>query len=203
MSATRLARSFARELVERRVGGRLDPSSCDWATGEHGISALNAFIRPPDRYRMRPFTLRGATASDADAIAEVYCASFRLLTFLPMLHTEAEHRSFIANVIFRDCEVIVAEDDSGIVSFLARHGEEVRLLYTRPDRIGSGAGTQLIEAAKKGRVSALELWCFQANARARRFYEARGFRAIRFTDGADNEEKTPDVRYRWERATDS
>jgi hypothetical protein len=36
---------------------------------------------------------------------------------------------------------------------------------------------------------------------ARRFYEARGFRAIRFTDGADNEEGTPDVRYRWERTT--
>ena len=47
----------------------------------------------------------------------------------------------------------------------------------------------------------MELWCFQANPPARHFYEARGFRAIRFTDGADNEEKTPDVRYRWERAT--
>ena len=33
-----------------------------------------------------------------------------------------------------------------------------------------------------------------------RFYEARGFRAIRFTDGADNEEQMPDVRYRWELA---
>ena len=101
-----------------------------------------------------PFTLRGATASDAGPIAAVYCASFRLLTFLPMLHTEAEYRPFIANVIFRDCEVTVAEDGSGIVSFLALHGEEVRLLYTRPDRIGLGAGTQLIEAAKKRRVGA-------------------------------------------------
>ena len=115
-----------------------------------------------------------------------------------MLHTVAEDRSFIANVIFRDCEVIVAEDDSGIVSFLARQSEEVRLLHTRPDRIGWGAGTLLIEAAKKSGVNALELWCFQANARARRFYEARGFRAIHFTDGARNEEKTPDIRYRWE-----
>jgi putative acetyltransferase len=95
--------------------------------------------------------------------------------------------------------VTLAEDERGIVSFLARRGEEVRLLYTRPDRIGYGAGTQLVEAAKKSAVQALELWCFQANHRARRFYEARGFLAIRFTDGADNEEKTPDVRYRWER----
>jgi GNAT superfamily N-acetyltransferase len=146
-----------------------------------------------------PFTLRQATVADADAIADVYSASFRLLTFLPMLHTAAQYRSFISNVIFRDCEVIVAADVRGIVSFLARQGEDVRLLYTRPDRIGRGAGTQLIEAAKQKGVDALELWCFQANARARRFYEAMGFHSIRFTDGADNEEKTSDVRYRWER----
>jgi len=44
----------------------------------------------------------------------------------------------------------------------------------------------------------LELWCFQANERARRFYEARGFHAIRFADGGDNEEWMPDIRCRWE-----
>jgi len=49
-----------------------------------------------------------------------------------------------------------------------------------------GADTQLIEATQTSGIDALELWCFQANERARRFYEARGFRPIRFTDGADN-----------------
>ena len=146
-----------------------------------------------------PFTLRHATDCEADAIADVYSASFRLLTFLPMLHTIEEYRWFISNWLLKECEVTVAEDATGIVAFLARRGAEVRLLYTRPDRIGMGAGTQLIDAAKVSRIGALELWCFQENERARRFYEARGFRAIRFTDGADNEERTPDVRYRWER----
>jgi len=144
------------------------------------------------------FTLRRATAFDADAIADVYCTSFRLLTFLPMLHTAEEYRWFVSNVTMRECEVTVAEDETGIVAFLARRGEEIRLLYTRPDRIGMGAGAQLIDAAKATGVGALELWCFQANRRARRFYEARGFCAIGFTDGADNEERAPDVRYRWE-----
>jgi GNAT superfamily N-acetyltransferase len=145
------------------------------------------------------FKLRRATAIDADAIANVYSASFRLLTFLPMLHTADEYRWFIANVILKECEVTVAEDETGIVAFLALNREEVRLLYTRPDRIGMGAGTQLIDVAKARGVGALELWCFQANERARRFYEARGFHAIRFTDGADNDEQIPDIRYRWER----
>lgn len=144
------------------------------------------------------FKLRRATASDGDAIANVYATSFRLLTFLPMLHTIEDYRWFIANVILKECEVTVAEDETGIVAFMALRGEEVRLLYTRPDRIGMGAGTQLINASKASGIDALELWCFVANERARRFYEARGFRAIRFTDGADNEERMPDIRYRWE-----
>ena len=148
--------------------------------------------------RMR-FTLRRATACDAKAVANVFSASFRLLTFLPILHTVEEDRRYIQHVILNECEVTVAEDESGIVSFLARQGEEVRLLHTRPDRIGMGAGTQLIDAEKASGIGALELWCFEANERARRFYEARGFRAIRFTDGAHNEEQMPDIRYRWER----
>jgi GNAT superfamily N-acetyltransferase len=117
-----------------------------------------------------------------------------------MLHTVKEDRWIIINLILKKCEVTVAEDESGIVvAFLARQGEEVRLLHTRPDLIGMGAGTQLIDAAKAIGIGALELWCFQANQPARRFYEARGFHAIRFTDGAQNEEQMPDTRYRWER----
>jgi len=146
-----------------------------------------------------PFRLRHATDQDADAIAELFFASYRLLTFLPMLHPIEGYRRFVAGVLLKECVVTVIEDDTGIISFLALHGEEIRQLYTRPDRFGRGAGTELIEAVKSSGVAVLELWCFQANARARRFYEARGFRAIRFTDGADNEERVPDVRYRWDR----
>ena len=114
-----------------------------------------------------------------------------------MLHTIEEYRWFISNVTLKECEVTVAKDETGRLP--RAPGEEIRLLYTRPDRIGMGAGTQLIDAAQASGVDALELWCFQANQRARRFHEARGFRAIRFTDGADNEERMPDIRCRWER----
>ena len=137
---------------------------------------------------------------DAGGIAAVFSSSLRLLTFLPVLHTVEEDRRFIENIILKECEVIVAEGDPGIVSFLALNGEEIRLLYSHPDFVGSGAGSLLLDAVKKSSVAALELWCFQANERARRFYEERGFRAVRFTEGRDSEEKVPDVRYRWERA---
>ena len=145
-----------------------------------------------------PFRLRHATDQDADAIAELFFASYRLLTFLPMFHPIEGYRRFVAGVLLKECVVTVIEDDTGIISFLALQGEEIRQLYTRPDRFGRGAGTELIEAVKSSGVAVLELWCFQANARARRFYKARGLRAIGFPDGADNEEWVPDVRYRWD-----
>jgi GNAT superfamily N-acetyltransferase len=148
---------------------------------------------------MGDFTTRPARPEDAAAIAAVLPPSYRLLSFLPMLHTAEEDRWFIENVILKECTVTVAEDDKGIVAFLAQQGDEVRMLFTHPDFIGAGAGRLLIEGAKRSGVAALELWCFQANTHARRFYERRGFKAIRFTDGHDNEEKMPDVRYRWAR----
>ena len=47
----------------------------------------------------------------------------------------------------------------------------------------------------------LQLWTFQRNLSARRFYEARGFALVEQTDGARNEEKEPDARYLWTRAS--
>ncbi len=144
-------------------------------------------------------TCRQATLDDADAIARVFSPSLRLLTFLPALHTFAEDRWFIEHVVLEKCVVTVAESGGRIVSFLALQDREIWHLYTDTDWLGRGAGTQLIEGAKASGVAALELWCFQANRRARRFYEAREFRAIEFSDGARNEEKMPDIRYRWDR----
>ena len=146
-------------------------------------------------------TYRAAVANDVDAIAWIFSRSLRLLTLLPELHTDEEDRWFIANIILKECEVTVAEHNKSIISFLARQDEEIRLLYTQPDFIGRGAGSLLLDAAKRAGIAALELWCFQSNVRARQFYEARGFRPIKFTDGQHNEEKTPDIRYRWERST--
>ena len=72
-------------------------------------------------------------------------------------------------------------------------------LYVLPDAQGHGVGSDLLEIAQ-GAFPLLNLWTFQRNLRARRFYEANGFVAVRETDGATNEEKEPDVLYRWTRS---
>ena len=44
-------------------------------------------------------------------------------------------------------------------------------------------------------ILTVNLWTFQRNTGARRFYERNGFIAVDLTDGASNEEREPDVRY--------
>jgi hypothetical protein len=48
--------------------------------------------------------------------------------------------------------------------------------------------TKTLSVAQKS-CDRLSLWTFQCNTPARRFYEARGVRLIRETDGAGHEER--------------
>jgi NTE family protein len=80
--------------------------------------------------------------------------------------------------------------------FVAFGGGEVEHLYVAPGRQGAGIGAALLGLAQ-ARAERLELWVFARNSRARAFYERRGFRLVRETDGSENEERTPAARYRW------
>jgi GNAT superfamily N-acetyltransferase len=71
-------------------------------------------------------------------------------------------------------------------------------LYVAPDRLGEGIGRRLLELAQsRAGADGLQLWTFQVNERARRFYERNGFELAEMTDGSGNEEREPDVRYVW------
>ena len=63
---------------------------------------------------------------------------------------------------------------------------------------GQGHGKRLLDHAKAHR-SKLQLWTFVANTGAQRFYSREGFTEVERSDG-DNEEKLPDILYRWEAA---
>jgi GNAT superfamily N-acetyltransferase len=76
----------------------------------------------------------------------------------------------------------------------------VEHLYVRPEEQRAGIGSALIEEAKSRRPSGLRLWVFQRNDGARAFYARHGFAEMRLTDGADNEEREPDVLLEWHRA---
>ncbi len=145
--------------------------------------------------------VRRAAEGDAEAIAEIHVTARReAMPWLPVLHTEAETREWVANIVLPHQEVRVAEVDGRIVGYSARDGAELNDLYVGPRYQGRGAGTALLHAAMAASPGQLLLWTFQRNDDARRFYERHGFEAIELTDGAGNEEREPDVRYRWSRA---
>jgi putative acetyltransferase len=143
--------------------------------------------------------LRKLPLKDMDAAAAVHRASFdHALPWLAGLHTPAEDRVFYRTQVFKSCEVWGAERQSKLVGIIAFRRDWIDQLYVLPDAQGHGVGSDLLEIAQNA-FPVLNLWTFQRNLPARRFYEANGFVAVRETDGSGNEEKEPDVLYRWER----
>jgi GNAT superfamily N-acetyltransferase len=111
-----------------------------------------------------------------------------------VLHTLDEHRVHFGRVVGEQ-EVWVWEEDDSILGFAALGNATLEYLYVEPDAIGHGIGGALYEHALARRPGGFTFCVFEENERARRFYEHRGARAVRFTDGDGNEEKTPDVLY--------
>jgi GNAT superfamily N-acetyltransferase len=142
-------------------------------------------------------SLRPAEESDTAVIAAIFRESrLAAMPWLPRLHTPEEDLFFFESSVMKNCRVLVAMDDRAILGFCAVRDDWIDHLYLRPDRLRMGTGTRLLDETKVGRRR-LQLWAFQRNTPARRFYEARGFRPVELTDGAMNEEKEPDVRYVW------
>jgi len=83
--------------------------------------------RPPTPSAAGILVLRAAKPNDSAAIARVFSPSLRLLRFLPSLHTVEEDEWYIENVILTEAAVTVVTSEDGVVAFLARQGEEIRL----------------------------------------------------------------------------
>jgi GNAT superfamily N-acetyltransferase len=158
---------------------------------------------PPHRtcaYDAEVITLRRALARDAQAVADVYLASFRAaLPSVRLAHTDDEVRAWIGGHVIPSLETWVVEDEGEIVAMMALEPGWIDQLYVAPGRTGEGIGARLLALAKERANGPLELWTFQVNVAARRFYQREGFEPVELTDGSGNEEHEPDVRYRWDR----
>ena len=147
-----------------------------------------------------PIAIRRATPDDIPLVASLFTRAHATLSFLPNLHTPAEDLAFWRDRLMVECEVWVAETGGRITGIMALDGTWLAQLQVDPDCHRQGVGSALIRHAQ-ARQDRLQLWCFQANIAARALYERHGFTAVAFTEGEGNEEKTPDVRYEWPRAT--
>jgi len=142
--------------------------------------------------------IRRATIEDAADVATVYIASQRgAADHIPIVHTDAEIRAWVINHMVPERETWVADLSGRIVALMVLDGEMIDQMYVSPASQRRGVGDAMLAHAKQLHPARLRLYTFQSNAPARRFYEARGFVAIEFNDGARNEERAPDVLYQW------
>lgn len=143
--------------------------------------------------------LRRLTLSDMDEAALVHRTAFdQALPSLAGLHTPEEDRWFFHQRVFETCTVWGAFDAAAMTGIIAFRDGWIDQLYVLPDAQGRGVGSALLQVAQN-EFDRLQLWTFQRNARARHFYETRGFILVEMTDGSRNDEKDPDALYLWKR----
>jgi len=144
-------------------------------------------------------TIRQLSPNDAPSAAQVHRASFdERLPWLSGLHTPDENLAFYTHVVFDQCEVWGSFEDDVLIAFIAFRENWIDQFYVLPEHQGRGVGSALLALAQ-ARFPRLQLWTFQKNSAARRFYEDRGFVVAEVTDGSRNEEQEPDIRYVWQR----
>jgi GNAT superfamily N-acetyltransferase len=143
---------------------------------------------------------RPATIEDAPRVAEVLSSSRK--AFLPsacLAHTDAEVHQWVREALIPSASVTVACVGTSIVGVIATARESgaswVNQLYLMPSHVGQGIGARLLGQALQSLPLPVRLYTFQANERARSFYERHGFKAVAFTDGGANDEHCPDVLY--------
>ena len=124
------------------------------------------------------------------------------LPTVPLVHDEREVRRWMGDDIVGRTDMWVAEVDGVITGLMVLdHGRDgagwIEHLYLDPSWMGRGLGDRFVELAKERLPGGIQLWTFQVNDPARRFYARHGFAEAELTDGKGNEERAPDVRMEW------
>jgi putative acetyltransferase len=167
---------------------------CVWFWRRLSMQAAGFSVRMTDRAGLK---LQKAELSDLHAIAGLFRLTRRIcLPFLPQLHTLQEDIEFFREKIFPRHDLAIALMGGTIAGYSAVSPGWLEQLYVLPQCQGSGVGALLLARAKEGQA-AFQLYVFQKNLRARRFYEKHGLRLVLLTDGAENEEREPDALYEW------
>ncbi|MCF7688416.1 MAG: GNAT family N-acetyltransferase [Cephaloticoccus sp.] len=147
-------------------------------------------------------TLRVATDADAEAVASLYIASRKQdVAFAPLTHSEGEVHMWISQSLIPSGHVWVATQAEVIVAMMATSVRDrsgwIDQLYVAPGHTRRGYGSALVDLAKKILPKPILLFSFLENHGARRFYERHGFVPERSSDGATNEERRPDILFRF------
>jgi ribosomal protein S18 acetylase RimI-like enzyme len=141
--------------------------------------------------------IRRATFEDAGGIASVHVRAWQVAyreiipeEFLRSLSIERRTEIWRENLRNPDAETRVAEEAGRVVGWASTGASrdpdaepetgELWAIYVDPDAWGTGVGRALWQEAeaalRRAGFRSVTLWVLEENGRARRFYEALGFR---------------------------
>jgi GNAT superfamily N-acetyltransferase len=152
---------------------------------------------------------RAAVPADGEIVASIWFHGWQdghlgnVPPDLVALRTEERFRERAAQRIAETHDTWVAALDGEVVGFVMLDGDEVEQVYLAADRRGSGLAGGLLDEAERRIAAAGHTTAWLAvvagNARARRFYEKRGWRdagAFDYeADGPDGPIVVPSHRY--------
>ena len=133
----------------------------------------------------------------ADDLVRMWRASFEHGVGVSDPHSLAQQRRYLLTELLPKNVVRVAHSSGELVGFVAATRESITQLYVRVGHFGRGIGTMMLDWAKEQSDGSLWLYTYARNAAARRFYEARGFKAVAY--GYEPIWQLEDVRYEWSR----
>jgi GNAT superfamily N-acetyltransferase len=155
--------------------------------------SLTTRARPPDRRKLGSVRLRRARVGDELAVAELHVRSWQvgyrgLLAddYLDGLRPADRADAYTFDVDDPLTIVAVTDRIRGFATISPGVGE-LRALYVDPARWRQGLGRALVVEAERRlgeRNAVATLWILSGNVRARRFYEAGGWRP----DGGERRE---------------
>jgi GNAT superfamily N-acetyltransferase len=146
---------------------------------------------------MTSLDIRPLRVDEIDLAAVIFRRAMKTVPcFDETLHSPEEDRAFWREQMFPHQDILGAFAGQQLLGQVALGAGWIHHLHVDPPWQGRRVGSALVDAAKS-RLTDIQLWTFQANAGARRFYERHGFIAMEFTNGETNEEREPDIRYRW------
>lgn len=152
--------------------------------------------RDASRPVLDALTVRPAVPGDAGALAAVHLRARRAAPMPEPVHPDASLAPFLATRIGAD-EVWVAEAGERVVGYARHTATWLDDLYVDPAAARRGVGSVLLEVVKDRLPDGFCLWVFESNTPARAFYASHGLLELERTDGAGNEERSPDVRMAW------
>ena len=160
---------------------------------------------PDDRVAQGEPTIRPAVREDADDIARLLATvRSESIPNLPLAaRSEDSVAPFVRGVLMDEFEVWLAEVGGEAVGFMAlMPPDHIGHLYIAAGHRGQGLGTRFVDLARQRFPEGIQLWTFQDNEEAQRFYRRQGFAAVEWADEHEGDAgNTPDLRMTWKPTT--